>query len=181
MYPRHCRNKPKSFFCRPAFGFIVFGLLTFVVFAAGLYHLRNDEWKNGGEEVAENLGTVGAVITASVPDEISRETKIKSLASGEEIGAATQGIDKGVFYHTVKISLPAIDREKEFYEGWLLCQTPFDFFSTGEMVTDVEGNFVLEWAGNHDDIDDYTHVVITREARGSGAAPGEKVAEGEWK
>lgn len=179
MYSRHCRNK-KNIFCRPAFSFIILGIITLVLFVAGLYHLRSEEWQGNEELAKENSEPIITSNSSSELGVISQETKIKSLTSSEEIGSATRGIDKGIFYHTVKVTLPSIDREKEYYEGWLLRQTPFDFFSTGEMVTNDDGDFVLEWAGTHDNVDDYNQVVITREVRDSNVAPGERVAEGKW-
>jgi hypothetical protein len=174
MYPRH-RNK-KNIFSRPVFGFIILGIITLVIFSAGLYHLRSDEWK----EKTQIINTSSAPLNNLSSEILSREATIVSLSSGLEIGLATRGTENGIFYHTIKVALPAIDREKEFYEGWLLCQSPYDFFSTGEMVTDADGDFVLEWAGARDDIDDYNQIVITRESRDNNAAPGERVAEGGW-
>ncbi|MFH1253668.1 MAG: hypothetical protein V1664_05090 [Candidatus Uhrbacteria bacterium] len=178
MYPHHCRQKSKSFFCRPIFSFILLGIAALILFLAGLYHLRSDEWKKGEEETTEVLS--GSISNLIPSENLSREATIKSLSSGQEIGLATRGLDKGVFYHTVKINLPAIDREKEFYEGWLLRQAPYDFFSTGEMITNEVGEFVLEWTDTHDDLDDYNQVVITREARDGNSVPGARVAEGRF-
>lgn len=178
MYSHHNHKKSKSFFRRPVAGAISLGFLAIILFAAGLYHLRSEEWQKSREETVAVSAT--AALGSNQLKIMSRDVTIKSLSSGLEIGSATRGIENGIFYHTIKASLPVVDREKEFYEAWLLCQTPFDFFSTGEMVTNEDGEFVLEWAGSHNDIENYSHVIITREARDNNPVPGERVAEGGW-
>ena len=161
------------------------GILTLVIFFVGLYYLRNGKKENlqiessGAAEISSNY-TSGLLTGNELKDFSVQEIKITSLASGLEIGLATRGIENKFLYHTAKVSLPVINRESEFYEGWLVRQSPFDFFSTGEMITNDLGEFVLEWAGMYDDILSYNNLVITREARDNNPAPSEHVAEGKW-
>ena len=79
----------------------------------------------------------------------------------------------------MKASLAPIDRENFFYEGWLLRPVPFHYFSTGEMVTNSLGEFVLEWEGKlGQDYRAYTRVVITLEAKDGNPDPAAHIVEG---
>jgi hypothetical protein len=156
------------------------GILTLLIFSYGLYKLRvgqkeKAEEKNDASMVADSSEKSEVVSTINLA---RQSTVIKSLSSNLEVGSAERGIENGILYHSVKVSLPEIDRTTEFYEGWLVRQSPYDFFSTGEMMTNNLGEFVLEWAGEHADIVSYDRVIITREARDDNPAPSEHVAEG---
>ena len=80
------------------------------------------------------------------------------------------------------------DRENFFYEGWLLRPVPFDYFSTGEMVTNFLGEFVLDWnsstsswqAGPSTNYWAYTRVIITLEAKDGNPDPDRHILEGEF-
>jgi len=179
MY-HHQKSKSKNF--NSLLQIVGLGFITLVIFILGFRHLRGEEKKAGGEEMIEvvsgNQVATNSSGSVSIENLSSQEAVIKSLASGLEIGSAVRSFEKGILYHTMTVSLPEINRETEFYEGWLVRQTPYDFFSTGEMVTNSAGEFVLEWAGEHKDIISYDRVVITREARDDNDAPAEHVAEG---
>ena len=109
----------------------------------------------------------------------STEAHLEDVTGGSASGTATRGAKNGDFFHTLKADLPAIDRETTFYEGWLVKLIPFSYFSTGEMVTNELGEFVLEWAGETDkDYKAYTKVVITVEAKDGNPDPAAHVLEG---
>lgn len=175
------RQKTKSHFRLPL-QIIGVGILTLIVFGVGLFYLRS-----GQKNRSENNNAVYDLDNPQNPFNPSSDNNavlqkqtavIKSLSSNLEVGSADRGIENGILYHTIKVSLPEINRETEFYEGWLVRQAPYDFFSTGEMVTNNLGEFVLDWAGEHSDIVSYDRVIITREARDDNPAPAEHVAEG---
>jgi hypothetical protein len=161
---------------------ILLGLLAFIIFAGGLYHLRNSK-----KEILEKEQGSGTVISAEedlteyeLKDFSVEETTLVSLSSSLETGIATRGVEDKIFYFTSKASLPPINRETEFYEVWLVRQSPYDFFSVGEMVTNETGEFVLEWVGTHNDTWSYNRVVVTREAKDNDLAPNEQIAIGQW-
>jgi hypothetical protein len=111
----------------------------------------------------------------------SSEATLKDVTGGGASGRATRGTGEGHYYHSVKTSLPTIDREQFFYEGWLVRPVPFDYFSTGEMVTNNLGEFVLEWNGlPGKDYQAYTRVVITLEAKDGNPDPAKHILEGEF-
>lgn len=157
------------------------GFFALVIFCAGLFYLRSgqdeDIVKNffGSFEDAESALETKDDSIAFLPQE---SAVIKNLSDGAEIGAATRGAENSILYFTIKVSLPVIDRETEFYEVWLMRQVPFDFISVGEMTTNDSGEFVLEWAGEAADRFQFNKVVITREAKDGNSAPANKVAEG---
>ncbi|MFA6131768.1 MAG: hypothetical protein WC702_01705 [Patescibacteria group bacterium] len=174
----HSHQKNKSRFRLPL-QIIGMGILTLIISGVGLFYLRTSQKNNAAKNnTSEIVAESGEVVAAPIVVLAKQTTVVKSLSSNLEVGAAERGIEKGILYHTIKVSLPEINRETEFYEGWLVRQAPYDFFSTGEMVTDDDGDFVLEWAGEHSDIVSYDRVIITREARDDIAAPSEQVAEG---
>jgi|GEM_PF-935791 len=170
------------------------GIFALIIFGAGLFYLRTNQNQNTVEPTTNaaynpnnpknpinpppSLGYGGRGSSDNNTVLPKQTTTIKSLSSNLEVGTAERGIENNILYHTVSVTLPEINRETEFYEGWLVRQAPYDFFSTGEMVTNDDGDFVLEWAGEHSDITSYDHVVITREARDGNAAPSAHVAEG---
>ncbi|MFH1315756.1 MAG: hypothetical protein ABIH67_05185, partial [Candidatus Uhrbacteria bacterium] len=87
-------------------------------------------------------------------------------------------IEDNLYRHVVKAYLPE-PGENNFYEGWLVRLSPFDFFSTGEMVHNESGEWVLEWFGQFgQDYSDYTQVVITIEARDNNPDPADHILEG---
>ena len=183
MYYRG-RQKIKSGFRLPL-QIISIGILTLLTFSAGLYYLRTNQNQSQNNtnptNAAYNPNNPQNPINPSSDNNTTlpkQSTTIKSLSSNLEIGTAERGIENGILYHTVKVSLPEINRDTEFYEGWLVRQSPYDFFSTGEMTTNSFGEFVLEWAGEHSEITSYDRVVITRELRDNNAAPSAHVAEG---
>ena len=174
MIRYNCRQKTNSRFRLPM-QIIAAGILALIIFCAGFHYLRTNQKTNPNDATVLPSPFRGETTVANLP---TQSTPIKNLSNNLEIGEANRGIENKILYHTVKISLQEINREAEYYEGWLVRQSPYDFFSTGEMVTNDLGEFILEWAGEHDDIVSYDRVVITRELRDDNPAPSEHVAEG---
>lgn len=85
----------------------------------------------------------------------------------------------GIYSIALRADLPVIDRETTHYEGWLLEQSPYHFFSLGEMVTDETGAFILTWEGKPgEDYLDYSEVIVTREANDTNPDPSTHVLRG---
>ncbi|MFH1315317.1 MAG: hypothetical protein ABIH67_02860, partial [Candidatus Uhrbacteria bacterium] len=61
------------------------------------------------------------------------QTELYDVSGGSGSGTATREIEDNLYRHVVKAYLPE-PGENNFYEGWLVRLSPFDFFSTGEMV-----------------------------------------------
>ncbi len=138
------------------------------------------------EEIVDSIADVLTPTPVSVElieravDTQSREAILYWLGSGEEIGEARRGEKDGAYYLRVKTSLPAIDRETQFYEVWLLQQIPYIYFSAGEMITNDLSEFVLEWDATKEDVsyDGYTQVIITLEVYDENPDPASHVVEG---
>jgi hypothetical protein len=133
------------------------------------------------ESMQEETDTIE--VAPGMPEiRVRNTTNLEDVRGGGGSGEAKRGTKDGVFYHTVTATLPEINREAYFYEGWLVRKVPFDYFSTGEMVTNKEGEFVLEWEGEEgENYEDYTEVVITLEPRDNDPSPAEHVLEGTFR
>lgn len=170
MYSGRVFNKRRKF--KQPTKIVFFGLLMFLIFLVGLCYFRFDEWQGNKEVITKTASeTPNPVFSEIDPLTMSKEAIIKSSDSNVEVGRATRGVENQVFYFSIKADLPTIDREKEFYEGWLIRQKPYDFISVGEMTTNNLGQFVLEWAGDVNNLPYFSKVVITREAKDGNAAP----------
>lgn len=161
-------------------------LALIVLFVYLVYDFRKPK-----EEPEELVGSIENVLTPTpgsllIPEEIlfpkSRDAVLYHSITGEEFGEARRGTKDGEYFHTVKAGLSEIDREIQFYEGWLVSPIPYNFFSTGEMVTNDLGEFILEFEGEKgNDYSAYTQVVITLEAYKGPSGPNTHIAEGEFK
>ncbi len=152
------------------------------LFVYGIYHFRFEKKEVENTAIratdAEVAGTLVSIPGSTGKD---REAELVDVSGGSASGVAIRSTSDDRFSHSVKAVLPEIDREAFFYEGWLLRKVPFDFFSTGEMVTNSLGEFVLEWEGPlGENFNDYTKVVITLEARDGNPDPAQHILEGEF-
>lgn len=162
---------------------IVAGL--FVVFALAVRWFRSEPLQE--EEVVSSIADVlkpdpisQAIIEGAI-DTQSRQATLNWVASGERVGAATRGEKDDRYYFEMKVSLPEIDRDVSYYQVWLLSRLPYAFFSLGEMVTDEEGYFILEWPAPDDqDYSSYTQVIITVNPYEGSSDPGTHLVEGEF-
>ncbi|MBI4257009.1 hypothetical protein HY626_03075 [Candidatus Uhrbacteria bacterium] len=159
--------------------------LLFIIFVVAVRWFRSEPVEE--ELVVSSIANVlkpdpisQAVIDGAI-DTQSREATLNWMASGERVGAATRGEKDDRYYFEMKTSLPEIDREVSYYQVWLLSRLPYDFFSLGEMVTDEEGYFVIEWqAPDAEDYSSYTQVIITVNQYDGSSDPGAHLVEGEF-
>jgi hypothetical protein len=163
-------------------GVIVLLFIIFVVAVTWFRTSKPDPEEPLVESIADVLTpeTVADAIIEGGIDTLSKTANLYHLANNVPVGVTVRGVKDDHFYIEMKTTLPEIDREAYFYEVWLVRQVPFDFISAGEMLTNDDGEFVLEWvaAEEEDDFSDYTQVVVTIESRENYAGPGEHVAEG---
>lgn len=181
MHDRH--NRVRRWGSTTLTGAVVLAL--FIVFIFAVREFREEEPNE--ESVVTSIADVlkpdpisQAVIDGAI-DTQSREATLTWVTSGERVGAATRGEKDDRYYVEMKTSLPEINRETQYYQVWLLSRLPYDFFSLGEMVTDEEGYFVLEWAASGDeDYSSYTQVIITLNAYEGSSDPGTQLVKGEF-
>jgi hypothetical protein len=161
---------------------ILFLMALFVVLVTWFRSSKSDPSEETVDSIADILTPtpVSMEWIERATDTQSRQAVLRWLETGEEVGEAKRGKRDGVYEVQVKTSLPAIDRETQFYEVWLLRKIPYGYFSAGEMVTNDLGEFVLEWEARESDIsfDDYTQLIITLEAYDDNPDPALHVAEG---
>ena len=167
------------------FAGLIIVILIFIIFS------KNDQVIDEAEvvEVADNDQDVTvelfeAEATSETTLEYEEIVLIDVDGSGSS-GIARRGYTAGLFTHVVVASLPSIDTEQYFYEGWLVKPGIVDFFSTGEMFPREDGKWGLVWEidslNAQDDLDDYAQVVITLEPRDDDPAPApHHVIEGEF-
>ncbi len=162
-------------------------ILLGVVFVVAVYQFRKPD-----EPQDEKLVTpitdvfVPTKGPLSVPEEglfpYARQAELFSTVSGASVGYAYRGTRGGRYFVDVLSPLPEIDREKQFYQVWLVRPIPYDFFSAGEMVTNDLSQFVLTWEGEEaKEYGGYTRVVITLEAYEGPEGPHAHVVEGEFR
>jgi hypothetical protein len=171
---------------RTHFG-VLFGTVGVVaillgLFAYGIWWFR---FAPKDEPEAEAKDTIADVMTPSpVSSAIIAATSSSAgearLSGPDGSGKAEREMDDGQLVFTIKATLPEIDREKFYYEGWLLRQVPYDFISVGDLVTNDDGEWVLEWGGAEGKYDAYTQVVVTLEAMDGNPDPSGHVLEGEF-
>src|SRR3989338_1141442 len=126
-------------------------LFLFIVFVCALIWFRQPK-----KTVEDRIDSIATVLT---PDPISQsilsgiidtETKVAQiflLSDSGQIGEAERGMKDDHSFFTIAAQLPEIDRAVFYYAVWLVQPLPYDYFLIGEMTTNEEGAFVLEWEG----------------------------------
>ena len=186
MFPHRRRTIRRKRRYGSIFGTGAIVIILLSLFCFSVYHFRTsheEEDKVLVDSIADIL-TPDSVSLHAISEGIdteSREAEIYLLSTSESLGVAKRGEKDDYSYCHIKTDLPEIDRETFFYEGWLVRKIPYDYFSMGEMITNEEGEFVLEWEGREEeDYQNYTQVIITLEPRDGNRDPGEHIAEGEF-
>lgn len=164
-------------------GLVVVILFIIFVFAVLWFRQPKDEVEERIDSIAQVLrpDPISEAVLNGAIDTESRTATLILQSSGETVGEARRGKKDDRAFLELKATLPEIDREAFFYEVWLLRPIPYNFFSVGEMVTNEEGVFVLEWEGEKEtDYSGYAKVVITRQEYDRSKDPGEHIVEGEF-
>lgn len=157
------------------------------LFALGIWWFRFRPKPTTDIAAVESIASVMSPTSVSAADlaastsGTARDAALRDVSGGSSAGTATRATVDGQFSVALKAVLPAIDREKEAYEAWLVRQVPYDYFSLGDIVTNDDGEWVLEWKGAVGKFDGYTRVIVTREPKDGNADPSGHVLEGEFK
>lgn len=179
------RGQRKSFggrVTRGFFGTIVL-LLAPILVLGGILWFRSH--RPAADTTAENTEStlVDLLEPGSEDAPIARareETDLTDVRGGSSWAVASRQIEDAVFRHTIVANLPAL-AEGYAYEGWLLVEEPFLFFSTGTFQPNADGTFGLVWEGvRGKDYQHYTQVIVTLEPIDGDPAPAEHVLEGEF-
>ena len=97
------------------------------------------------------------------------------VSGGNSTGKGYVKRKGGVLTHSVVANLPD-PTGNDFYEGWLVQQTPLKFFSTGNMVLGNDGSYILEYETSQE-YASYNFVVITLETK-KDTTPEKHILEG---
>jgi hypothetical protein len=168
-------------------GTIAVVLVLFGLFCYGIYQFRF-----APKEEAPTSNVVPTVTDVLTPSPVTasalqaqvtadaRTAELRDVTSNVTIGHATRGEKDKHYYFTLNTDLPEIDRERFFYEGWILRKVPYDYVSVGDLVTNDEGKFVLEWEADvsPEIYAAYTTVIVTLEARDGNPDPSTHVLRG---
>ncbi len=179
------RKKKQSFVWGSTLGTGVLVLGLFIVFVIAVGWFRSSK----PEPVEKTIDSIAevmkpdpisqAVINGAI-DKESKEARMRLVASQADIGFVKRGTKDDKYFLESELTLPEIDREAWFYEVWLVRQIPYGFFSVGEMVTNDDGVFVIEWQAAEEDEDysDYSDIVVTLQEYGGSTDPQRHVSEG---
>ncbi len=162
-------------------GLIVIALFLLFVFAVKWFRAEPPAEVTDTDSIVNILtpDPISQAIINGAIDTEAREANLLWVATGEELGEARRGQKDDGYYVEIKTLLPEIDREVHYYQVWLVRKIPYDFFSLGEMVTNDDGDFVLEWvASDKEDYSAYTDIVITVNLYDGSPDPGDHLVEG---
>ncbi len=164
-------------------GGVVIVLFIFFIFAVTWFRAPKEQPEEKADSIVDVLVPTPvseSVLTGAI-DTVSREAGLYAVDSNQDLGTAKRGTKDDNYYFEIISTLPEIDREVNFYEVWLLRQVPYSYFSVGEMVTNDDGEFVIEWSGvDEKDYSDFTHIIVTLQKYGGTTDPGVHVLEGEF-
>jgi len=163
--------------------FLWLGTIVFCSFLAfgGIILFRHSVDANNAVEENENIDEINLFQETEAPNRRSREEILLQNSNGGSQTVASREVEDYVFRHTIVSHLPN-PAEGYYYEGWLLRESPFDFFSTGSMVKNADGTYALVWEGTRKkDYIDYARVIITLETNDGNTGPSTShVLEGDF-
>jgi hypothetical protein len=164
----------------PAVGTLVAISAVLGLFAFAVAEFRDrDATAEPEAPVSSPIPPVSAPAVASIRGE--EKAELHSVRGDASAGIATRRMEDGQFVHTIKANLPTIDRQVLAYQGWLVRPAPYDYFATGEMVTNDLGEFVVEFKGDpRGEYAPYTQVIVTLEPKDGNPDPSDHVLEGEF-
>jgi hypothetical protein len=110
-------------------------------------------------------------------DNNSEIIELSAVDGSDSSGEAYRLIRDGKLYHIVIADLPE-PPEGNKYEGWLVYPDPLEFFSTGVMEKNDQGQWTLEYVGDSDSLKNY-RATITLETIIDGI-PEKHIIEGDF-
>ncbi len=177
------RSAKQSFGRRFSFGFLKLLLVSLapIVFLGGIVWFRA-QGKNDGPPIQKVQSVVVNVLDPSsdaAPAERDREeAQLMDVRGGNSYAVASRQVEDHMFRHTIVAHLPT-PPDGYTYEGWLLIDDPFTFFSTGNFQPNADGTYGLVWEGPlGKDFEAYSKVIVTLESIDGDPAPAVHVLEG---
>ncbi len=159
----------------------VLGLLACAgLFVVSVYLFRS---RAGNAARESRSATTSPAAETRLADQPPQTAELSGVDGVQGSGTVTRETKNGQQAISVRATPPAIDRQAESYEAWLLRRRPFAFTRLGEMVTDETGTFVLDWTSGDSTVDAFSYptVIITREAKDGNPDPGVHTLTGTFK
>jgi hypothetical protein len=172
--------------------FVLFFLLLAGSFGGWFWHTRTTETvasepvpsveEPSVQEESDIVPVVESALAAVTPESASaQEEKSKVidliyLETGSGFTAsASRGIGEGQYTVKVVALPPAIDDLSMTYEAWIVKPGVTDYFSLGTLARREDGKWQVIWkqdiARVRPDMDQFTKVIVTREARDGNTLP----------
>ncbi len=133
------------------------------------------------DETENEVATTVAVAEEPVPEVVVAEKPFEEITLGPApsydgfSGIARRGREGDLYTHVIVASLPPIDSATSYYEAWLVKPGVTGFLSAGDFFPRQDGKWGLLFeqtvAEAPIDIDEYTNVIVTIEARDENPAP----------
>src|SRR3989338_5348244 len=120
MMARSSYGRPRGRTWRSVLGTTALVIFLMGLFIVSVYWLRQKGGKSQPEPASEIVATVDANTVSEALDLESTEASLHDVNEGTSTGHASRANEGEQYRHTVKAVLAPIDREKFFYEGWLL-------------------------------------------------------------
>jgi len=107
-------------------------------------------------------------------------TTLVNVVETKSTGQATaKYFDDGSYELLAEFQNLAPTTNSDFYEGWLVRQTPFDFFTTGPVELNSAGEIINIYTSNVDhQSEGYVQYVLTLEPDDGDPAPAKHILEG---
>ena len=160
-------------------------VVLFIIFVVAVFWFRRppeprEERINSIAEVLQPDPISQAILHGLIDTE-SKDATLKLLVNNKIVGQANRGTKDDHYFLSVNATLPEIDREVFYYQLWIVRPIPYDYLPVGELVTNEEGVFMIEWeAAKDQDYSGYMQLVITRQEYAGSTDPQVHIVEGEF-
>ena len=162
---------------------VVVALFIFFVVAVLWFRRPHEQREDRIDSIAEVLrpDPISQAMLHGLIDTESRDAALKLLVNNKVVGQASRGTKDDQYFLRVAATLPEIDREIFYYQLWIIRPIPYDYISIGELITDEDGVFTIEWQGEKEkDYSGYMQLVITKQAYAGSTDPQAHIIEGEF-
>ncbi len=170
-------------------------VIVFVIlFGIAVFWFRSSKntKPQAGMDSTANILTPVSVSSSVVNGAVNLESPNATLlgvSSKKAVGTAVRDTQATIFRITMSATLPEIDREKHYYQAWLVRQVPYDYIPVGSFITNDLGTFVLDWNSESEKTAEsksignyqaYTHIVVTLQTKDGDPDPQRHVVEGDF-
>lgn len=114
-------------------------------------------------------------------EDVTGGKTIRGITTNNTSGVARAGYNDGVYIVNAEFTNLPDPIGDDFYEGWVVRQgVNFNFFSTGMLTKEVDGQYSNSWSTN-ENLLDYDFYVLTLEPNDGDPAPADHIVEGKMR